>query len=96
MKKLLILLTATALISGCTDAGFEKLSAYGDKARVTCYSGGTLVFDDFSTGKVISESNSDGYYFKSQTTKRAVEISGDCRIDYGAETSPGWKPVGIG
>jgi len=81
---------------GCTDAMQSKIGAYGDSARVTCYSGGELVFDDFSTGKVQSEESSDGWYFRSVTTQRLISMAGDCRIDYGAKAPVGWKSTGVG
>ena len=55
MKKLMILAIVALGMTSCTDAGFEKLTNYGNSASVTCYSGGK------STGKVASESSSDGY-----------------------------------
>lgn len=94
MKKtgILAVCMAALAVSACTDAGWEKLTAYGDAARVTCHSGGVVVFDDFSTGKVQQSDQSDPF-FKSATTGRLVEVSGDCRIDYGAKQRPDWKPV---
>lgn len=98
MKKLTIgILIASAMaVTACTDAMQSKIGSYGDQARITCYSGGVLVFDDFSTGKVNSEENSDGWYFRSVTTQRAISAGGDCRIDYGAKQPSNWKPTGVG
>lgn len=75
-------LAAAFTMAGCTDASWGKLTAYGDNANVQCYSGGTLIFDSVSTGKVISEANSDGYYFKDKKTGKMMEVSGDCIITY--------------
>lgn len=80
-----------ALATGCTDTQTAHWGALGSAARVTCYSGGYLVLDDFSTGKVANAGNSDGYEFKSQTTGRLQQASGDCQIDYGATNPEGWK-----
>lgn len=82
-------LAATA----CTDARRAHWNAYGDAARITCYSGGYLVLDDFSTGKVSNADGSDGYEFKSVTTDRLQQASGDCQVDYGAKQPNGWKAV---
>jgi len=42
---------------------------------------------------VSNEDGSDGYYFRSQTTGRLVEISGQCKIDYDAEKPANFTPV---
>jgi len=60
-------------LMGCTDAFVAKV-------RVTCYSGGKLIFDSCSTGKVASEANSDGYYFNENTSGKLIEVSGNCVI----------------
>lgn len=80
----LIALAAMALATtACTDAFWGKMDAYGESGRLTCYSGGIKRFDDFSTGRILSAENSDGYYFKSVTTGKLVEASGDCTVQYG-------------
>lgn len=91
MKKLCFALAISTLaLAGCTDTTMAHLGAYGDAARVTCYSGGKLIFDDFSTGKVSNAEGSDGYEFKSATTGRLEQASGDCVVDYGAQPVKGW------
>lgn len=86
---LCVLLIATAL-AACTDTQRSHSGAYGDTARVTCYSGGRLIADDFSTGKVSNASQSDGYELRSKTTNRLVQFTGDCVVDYGATPPAGW------
>jgi hypothetical protein len=66
----------------CTDAGCSKLSSLGDRAKISCYSGGKLIYEGESTGKVSSERNSDGYYFKDAEDGRLKEVSGNCVIVY--------------
>ena len=81
-------------ISACTDTTRAHIGAYGDEARVTCYSGGRMIADDFSTGKVQNaDSGSDGYEFKSKTLGRLVQFSGECVVDYGATVPTGWQAV---
>lgn len=75
-----IMVACLALLGGCTDAYVAKMSGYGDHARVTCYSGDRMIFDGCSTGKVASESQSDGYYFNEKTTSKLMEVSGNCVI----------------
>lgn len=95
MNKITIIgaLFATAALSACTDAYKAKLGAYGDSARVICFSGGVKTFDDFSTGKINNEEHSDGYYFVAKSTNRLVHVSGDCNLDYGAKADANFKPV---
>lgn len=81
------------LVTGCTDAQRAKQAALGDPARVICFSGGRLTFDDFSTGKVENEEHSDGFYFVARSTNRLVSVSGDCNLDYGAEVPANYRPV---
>lgn len=92
MKKLIILAAAALALtaSACTDTQMAHFGALGSEARVTCYSGGKLIFDDFSTGKVANANGSDGYEFKSRTTGRLEQASGDCVVDYGAQPKTGW------
>lgn len=89
----LILVCMPAALAGCTDAGWAKVTALGTPARVTCYSGGKVILDDFSTGKVASEDGSDGIFFNSRTTGRLVETSADCVIDHMTAVPAGWTPV---
>lgn len=89
----LLALTSVLAIVGCTDAQQAKIAALGDAARVTCYSGGEIVFDDYSTGKIENEEGSDGFYFVSRTTNRMIAVTGDCTIDYGAKPDKGFQPV---
>ncbi len=81
MKKILIVLSAVLTI-GCTDATMGKFTSLGDSATVKCWSGGTLIFDGKSSGKVQSESSSDGYFFKDVKDNKFKEVSGNCVITY--------------
>lgn len=79
---ILIFVIGLFLICGCTDATIGKFKALGDSAHVTCFSGGKLIYEGCSTGKVKSESSSDGYYFQDKRTKKVMEVSGNCVIIY--------------
>lgn len=68
--------------SGCTDAKLAKMTNFGGSAYVKCYSGEALIFDGESTGKVISEVNSDGYAFRDKKDGKLKEVSGNCIIEY--------------
>ena len=86
MKKNLIgFIMIASLVGGCTSAERGKFFALGDSAKVVCYSGGFKIYDGYSTGKVLSETSSDGYYFVDRDTKNTLEVSGNCVITYGRE-----------
>ena len=86
--KIWVLIVTVAAIAfalsftGCSDAQWGKLGAYGDSATITCYSGGKLIYNGESTGKVISEKSSDGYFFKDKKDGKLKEVSGNCVIAY--------------
>ena len=81
MKTLLTVIVLITL-AGCTDAGIGKITSLGGEADVTCWSGGKLIFEGTSTGKVVSEQNSDGYFFRDKKTDEFMEVSGNCVINY--------------
>lgn len=81
MKKLM-LVVAVLFIVGCTDAKLARVTSYGSSASIKCYSGGVVIYEGRSTGKVSSEQTSDGYFFMEEGSMRALEVSGDCIIDY--------------
>lgn len=82
MFKIILTLTALAILSSCRDAGISKISNLGNSATIKCYSGGMLIFERKSTGKVLSGENSDGYYFRDASDKKLKEVSGTCIIAY--------------
>jgi len=71
------LIAATAALSGCTDAEIANVFAYGDQADVKCYSGGQVIFEDVSTGKVVPIEG-DGFTYKSAKTGSFVRAFADC------------------
>lgn len=85
MKKIILIgicLLFAASFSACTDAQRGKIGALGDNAKVECWSGGQLIYSGVSSGKISSESNSDGYNFVDRTTGKYMEVSGNCVITY--------------
>ena len=77
---LFALLTIMATMVSCTDAELSKVGGYGDTFTVKVL-GPDTVITYHSTGKVISEQNSDGYYFNSRETGKLVEGSGNVIIE---------------
>ena len=73
---------AALSVAGCTDAQRGKLLNLGNSAHIKCWSGNVVIYDGVSTGKVSSESNSDGYYFRDKASGKLLEVSGNCVIEY--------------
>lgn len=78
--KAIALLCAITALASCTDAGRAKMGGFGDEFLVEMYSGGEKVREWTSSGKVLSESQSDGYFFNDKVTGKLVEVSGDIVI----------------
>lgn len=76
----LVILCLVVSISACSDAEKSAMSAWGQKHRVKMYSGGQVVGEWTSTGKIVNETDSDGYYFKDDQTGKIVTVSGDVTI----------------
>ena len=80
MKNLIALLVLVITFASCTDATRAKLGGYGDTFTVKVVTCDTVITYK-SSGKVISESNSDGYYFNDAATGKLVEVSGNVIIE---------------
>lgn len=79
MKKnnLTLLTILTLLMMSCTDAGIAKLGGYGDEFKVQLVNcDGSITHEWISSGKVLSEETSDGYYFNDKTTGNLIEVTG--------------------
>ncbi len=77
---ILAALLSASIFSSCTDAELSKLGGYGDEFKVEMYSGGQKVREWTSSGKVLSEQGSDGYYFNDKDSGKLIEVSGDVVI----------------
>ena len=75
MKAVALILIA---FFGCTDASVSKFAQLGSGQMVQCYSGGKLILETTTTGKVINETNSDGYSFVDARSGKLTEVSADC------------------
>ena len=79
---IITILGALAFMALGTDATRSKIMAFGSGATIKCYSGGVVIYEGKSTGKIKSEEYSDGYYFKDAADKKLKEVSGNCVIAY--------------
>lgn len=82
MRSLVASLICMACIAsvGCSDAEWERNTSYGAKHKVQLYSGGTMVQEWTSTGKVMSLQAEDGWQFVDAETGRLVIVTGDLVI----------------
>ena len=81
MKKTIIILVLTITgLTSCTDATRSRVGGFGSTYRVTVVGGDTTVVFH-STGKVLSEDKSDGYYFTNAENGKLVEVSGNVIIE---------------
>lgn len=77
MRNIILLLTLT----GCTDANMKQWTTLGSSGHITCYSGGKVIYDGYSTGKIASELQSDGWFFQDMKTGKLIRVSGDCLVE---------------
>lgn len=65
------------LISSCTDATRAKIGGLGDEFKIEMLNcDGSVARSWVSSGKVLSEENTDGYYFKDKATGKLIEVTG--------------------
>lgn len=76
----LLTLALAAMLSACSDAQRAQWGSLGNPGDIVCYSGGKVIYQGRSTGKISTESQSDGWYFEDSETHRLVRVSGDCVI----------------
>jgi len=63
--------------TSCTDAERAKIGGNGSEFKVEMINcDGTVGKSWISSGKVQSEANSDGYYFKDKKTNKLIEVTG--------------------
>ena len=81
MNKFFVIgLVGLASLSGCTKADVAQVTSIGSPADITCYSGNQVIYSGRSTGKVSTESGSDGWYFQDDATGKLIRVSGACVI----------------
>jgi len=77
---LFTVLTIMATMVSCTDATMSKMGGYGDTFTIKVLGPDTMI-TYHSTGKVISEDGSDGYFFTNRENGKLVEVSGNIIIE---------------
>ena len=77
--KVIFFIFALIALTACSDATRGAFSSLGDSRQVKCYSGGSLIYEGLTTGKVNNEQQSDGIYFTDKAGS-FIEINADCVI----------------
>jgi len=79
MKTICMFAVVAVMFAGCSDATRSRLGAYGEGGTVKCYSGGKLIFEGQSTGKI--EANNSGFDFRDAKTGKLIRAYGDCIVE---------------
>lgn len=79
MRKLIIVAALCVVASGCTDATRASFGALGSEGTITCFSGGQIVFDSRSTGKII-QGKDGGLMFKEKSSGKYIRAYADCIV----------------
>ena len=69
------------IFSGCMRAEMARISAIGSDHKILVYSGGNLVKEFHSVGKVLTEQDSDGWYFLNKETNKLTRVSGTVIVE---------------
>ena len=59
----------------------KQFTTLGSSGHITCYSGGKVIYEGYSTGKISSEHQSDGWFFQDIKTGKLIRVSGDCLVE---------------
>ena len=69
------------LVLSCTDARQAKIGSLNSPHKIELINcDGSITKTWISTGKVLSEENSDGYYFFDKESQKLIEVSGNVII----------------
>lgn len=68
------------VFASCTDTARASFGAYGSPGHILCYSGGRVIYEGDSTGRIDTVQSSDGWEFKEKGTGNFIRVSGDCLI----------------
>lgn len=82
MRRIGLAILALVALTACSDAKQKAFSALGQPRRVTFYpANGDSIRTWVTTGKIVQESNSDGFYFVDDKTGLLVELYGPAVVE---------------
>jgi hypothetical protein len=79
--KYILMMLSLFIFSGCMRAEMARISAIGSDHKILVYSGGNLVKEFHSVGKVLTEQDSDGWYFLNKETNKLTRVSGTVIVE---------------
>lgn len=79
MRKMIAVVGLCIIAAGCTDAERASWGALGSEGTIKCYSGGQVVFDSQSTGKII-QGKDGGLLFREKGSGKYVRAYADCIV----------------
>lgn len=78
--KYIVTLIMSLFLSACSDAERGKIEAIGQSGHIECWSAGVKYYDGDSTGKIMSEEHTDGWFFVEKGSNQLIRLSGPCVI----------------
>lgn len=79
MRNMLFVAALCIFAAGCTDAERASWGALGNEGAIKCYSGGEVVFDSQSTGKII-QGKDGGLLFREKSSGKYIRAYADCIV----------------
>ena len=79
MRKFIVIGAICLVAAGCTDAERASWGALGNEGTIKCYSGGQIVFDSKSTGKII-QGKDGGLLFREKSSGKYIRAYADCIV----------------
>jgi len=80
MKKIILTAVLMAALTGCTRSQMANATSLGKDHNVKQYSGGVLIGEWNSSGKVTTIKDSDGWEFVDRDTKVFMRVSGTTTV----------------
>jgi hypothetical protein len=80
MKKLIVVAALMIALTGCTASQMGNVTSLGKDHTVKQYSGGVLIGEWSTRGKVTTISDSDGWEFVDRATGKFMRVSGDVQV----------------
>jgi hypothetical protein len=79
--KYLVLILCLLCLTSCTDSFRSSFTSLGSEHRVCLYSGGKLVREWRSTGKVTSGEHGTRFAFRDKETKSYIRVTGNVTVE---------------
>ena len=81
MKKIAAIILMCIILSGCTDAEWDKQNNLGRGSTIIIYGATGPIKTYYSTGKVEYQQNGTVIYFRDKETNKFVTVSGTFSVE---------------